>query len=121
MGKDLIDKKLSTADVLVYTPETAHMFTPEERRIFDLFAQGKIHSPKFWRRKAESVLNLTRKAFAENPEQGLKLVIVSVLNTLPEHTPTDKLEQYITAIIQEWQALQAARPEPSQPAFILQC
>ncbi|MBK8565954.1 MAG: hypothetical protein IPN76_22090 [Saprospiraceae bacterium] len=114
-------QKRKEADVIVYCEENKHLFTEEEIRFFELAEQGKIHSSKFWRRKAEAVVDLTRKAFAENPEQGLKLVIVSVLNTLPEHTPSDKLEQYITAIIQEWQALQAARPEPSQPAFILQC
>jgi heterodisulfide reductase subunit A-like polyferredoxin len=113
--------KRKEADVIEYCEENKHLFTDEEIRFFELAAQGKIHSSKFWRRKSEAVIDLTRKAFAENPEQGLKLVIVSILNTLPEHTPTDKLEQYISAIIQEWQALQAARTELSQPALILQC
>lgn len=121
MKKKLFSADISDGNVRIYTPETAHLFSPETTRIFKLFEQGKIHSSKFWRRKAEAVVDLTRKAFAENPEQGLKLVIISVLNTLPEHTPTDKLDQYITAIIQEWQALQAARTEPSEPALILQC
>jgi len=119
--KKIIPADYSAENIRIYTPETAHLFSPETVRIFELYAQGKIHSSKFWRRKSESVLDLTRKAFAENPEQGLKLVIVSILNTLPEHTPTDKLEQYIASIIQEWQSLQASRTEPSQPALILQC
>jgi hypothetical protein len=114
-------KEVLNPDVLEYSEENKHLFDEESIRFFELVKQGKIHSPKFWRRKAEAVIDLTRKAFAENPEQGLKLVIVSILDTLPEHTPTDKLEQYITAIIQEWQALQATRTEPGQPTLTLQC
>jgi len=114
-------KEVLKPDVVEYSEENKHLFSEESIRFFELVKQGKIHSSKFWRRKAESVVDLTRKAFAENPEQGLKLVIVSVLNTLPEHTPTHKLQEFISAIIQEWETLQAARTEPSQPALILQC
>ncbi|MCC6723798.1 MAG: hypothetical protein IT258_04770 [Saprospiraceae bacterium] len=114
-------KQVSKPDVIEYSEENKHLFSEEAIRFFELAKQGKLHSSKFWRRKSESVLDLTRKAFAENPEQGLKLVIVSILNTLPEHTPTDKLQEFIASIIQEWQSLQASRTEPSQPALILQC
>ncbi len=96
------------ADSITYCEENKHLFTAEEIQFFELAKQGKIHSSKFWKKKGEAVLILTRQAFEENPEQGLKLVIVSILNSLPEHTPADKLEAYLSSIIKEWQQLQAA-------------
>ena len=96
------------ADSITYCEENKHLFTEEEIQFFELAKQGKIHSSKFWRKKEEAVLTLTRQAFAENPEQGLNPVIASILSTLPEHTPTDKLELYLAATIKEWQKLQAA-------------
>ena len=108
MKKEIDSDVMSEPDVLVYSPETKHLFSPETIHFFELAKQGKLHSSKFWRRKSEDVIKLTRQAFESNPEQGLKLVIVAILNTLPEHTPVDKLEQYLSAIIQEWQQLQAA-------------
>lgn len=101
-------KEQLKADVIEYSEETKPLFSEDSIRFFELVKQGKIHSSKFWRRKSDDVLKLTQKAFEENPEQGLKHVIVAVLNTLPEHTPADKLELYISSIIQEWQKLQAA-------------
>ena len=96
-------------NVRIYTPETKHLFSPETVRIFELWEQGKIHSSKFWRRKGEMVIEQTRKAFAENPAQGLRPVLVAILNTLPEHTPAEQMQAYTESIIQEWQQLQTAQ------------
>ena len=101
-------KEVMIPNIMTYSEETKHLFSEDAIQFFELAKQGKIHSSKFWRKKEEAVLTLTRQAFAENPEQGLNPVIVSILSTLPEHTPTDKLELYLAAIIKEWQQLQAA-------------
>ena len=94
--------------IIEYNEENKHLFSKEAIRFFELAKQGKLHSSKFWRRKSEDIIKLTRQAYEEKPEQGMCPVLVAILNTLPEHTPTDKLEQYIGTIIQEWQQLQAA-------------
>lgn len=95
----------------IYCEANKHLFTDEEIQFFERAAQGKIHSSKFWRRKTEMAVQQTRKAYAENPEQGLRIVVVNILNTLPEHTPAEQLQLFTNTITQEWQLLQAAPVE----------
>lgn len=102
-------KEILKSEVLEYSEENKHLFSEEAIQFFELAKQGKIHSAKFWRRKGEMVIEQTRKAFAENPEQGLRPVLVAILNTLPEHTPAEQMQAYVNSILQEWQQLQAAK------------
>lgn len=107
----IVTKEILKSEVLEYSEENKHLFSEEAIQFFELAKQGKIHSSKFWRRKGEMVIEQTRKAFAENPEQGLRPVLVAILNTLPEHTPAEQMQAYTNSILQEWQQLQAALTE----------
>jgi hypothetical protein len=93
-------------DVLIYSPETKHLFSKESQHFFETTSKRMPTQPKYFAAQKRLVLELTEKIYRKNPELPLRQVIRKVLKVLPDFLTGENLQTVVGYIVETWQQAQ---------------
>jgi len=102
-----MNQKNTTSNPVTYTNTD---FSESEVQAFQECADNQytIHAPqKYYKAQKAFITEKVRSLHAENPDMPFRLVLMNVLETLPDFLPADNLMKVVGDVAAVWQELNA--------------
>lgn len=99
----------TSSEIEVLTAENIHNYSKEEQEFFDMFQKkGKAMflTPKYYDGLFAIKKRELKKMVQNNPEVSLVKVVTTLLGSLPDFIPSEKILELTKFIIESWEAMQ---------------